>query len=186
MSGFTVLELMVTLAVLFISFGIAGPQLNNFILSNRMVADLNRFTSSLHYARTEAAIRQASVSVCKTDSTSACNTSADWEDGWIVFTDTDGDGVIDSADGDTILRYNGPLGGIASIEHTGSAMNNRITFSALGRTGNTGTLWLCDSRGASESKGIVVAGSGRVRRAADNNDNGTIDQGDTNTGVTCP
>ncbi|MEJ2362759.1 MAG: prepilin-type N-terminal cleavage/methylation domain-containing protein, partial [Gammaproteobacteria bacterium] len=52
--GFTLIELMVTIAVIAIMAGLAVPRLNNFMRSNRLTSQINSFISALQVARSEA------------------------------------------------------------------------------------------------------------------------------------
>jgi len=86
-SGFTLIELMVTLMVLGVVLGIGVPAFNDLIANNRMAATTNDLVSQLHVARTEAVKRRANVSICPSDDEATCTAGTGFEDGWIVFVD---------------------------------------------------------------------------------------------------
>lgn len=71
--GFTLVELMVTLAVAVILMVIAVPSFKNIILSNKLTTTANDVVSALNFARTEAVKRNGNTQFCS-DSSSA-NTS---------------------------------------------------------------------------------------------------------------
>ncbi len=103
--GFTLVELLVTLAIGAILLAIAIPGYAFLINASRLTAVTNDLVSALHLARSEAIKRGMRVTVCKTSNataaTPACDTTASWQQGWLVFADGGTRGVIDS--GDTLL-----------------------------------------------------------------------------------
>ena len=99
-SGFTLLELMVTVAVAALLLAIGVPTFQSMVRNNRIAAHTNDFMSSLNLARSEANKRGRRVVLCKSDKTdniaactaanNCCTTSTgNWEQGWIVFVDAD-------------------------------------------------------------------------------------------------
>ena len=85
--GFTLVELIVTLAVLAITLTIAMPAYQNFALGGKLGAMANQLTSSAYLARSEAIKRNANVTLCVSSSGTAC-TSGGWEQGWVVLAGT--------------------------------------------------------------------------------------------------
>jgi type IV fimbrial biogenesis protein FimT len=104
--GFTLIELMVTVAILAIALGIAVPNLQEFVRRNHLAAATNNVVSALALARSEAVKRAARVSVA----------SADWTAGWQVFVDTGTVGDASDEPADNILRvYQPNANGAAAI-----------------------------------------------------------------------
>lgn len=84
-AGFTLIELMVTVAVLAIVIRFAIPGMNDVILSNRLTSYANDFVSSALLARGEAIKRNRTVTLCAAGATdTACAASGGWQQGWIV------------------------------------------------------------------------------------------------------
>lgn len=110
-SGFTILELMITVAVLVILATVAVPNLRSTIQNNRMTAQTNGFLTAFQLARSEALKRNAPVSVCPSTNGASC--TGDWEDGWIVFVDGQSAGST-SASVDEVLRVSEGFEGDAS------------------------------------------------------------------------
>jgi type IV fimbrial biogenesis protein FimT len=109
-SGFTILELMITVSVLAILLGVGVPSFTAAIRQNRLAAETNDILAATAVARSEAVKRGALVSICAANDTQTACATADnqWSNGWLVFSDEKGDpGKIDG-DGtlpdDTIIQ----------------------------------------------------------------------------------
>lgn len=100
--GFTLVELLVVLAVSSILLTIAIPGYAFLANTNRLAAVTNDLVSALQMARSEAIKRGMPVTVCKTGNATAsaptCDITASWQHGWLVFVDAGTKGVIDSGD----------------------------------------------------------------------------------------
>tara|TARA_R110002050_G_scaffold1244_4_gene8634 strand:+ start:67867 stop:68529 length:663 start_codon:yes stop_codon:yes gene_type:complete len=90
MVGFTLIELMVTLAVLAVLAGIAAPSFMAMIRDNRITTQANNLVGSIQLARSEAAKRGVQITIRHNGAT-----ANNWDNGWIVFTDWDADGIYD-------------------------------------------------------------------------------------------
>jgi type IV fimbrial biogenesis protein FimT len=157
--GFTLIEMIVVLSIIGIVLGIAIPSFTSFIRSNRLTTTANDFVSALTLARSEAVTRGVTVTMCKSASLSACVTTGNWDQGWVVFMDPNNDGAIAStAD---ILRVHEALSGNATLIKTGSE-TNRISYAPTGFPSMlvTGTVTLTIG---SSVINIILNNTGRVR-----------------------
>ena len=104
--GFTLVELLVVLAVGSILLAIAIPGYAFLVSTSRLAAATNDLVTALQLARSEAVKRGVRVTVCKTANVQsiapACDVTASWQQGWLVFADDGTPGVIEP--GDTLLR----------------------------------------------------------------------------------
>lgn len=85
--GFTLIELMVTIAVLAIISAIAYPSFTSLMNSNRLSASANDLVGDMQTARSEAIRRNTRVTVCATaDNTTCAGAAGDWRS-WIIWID---------------------------------------------------------------------------------------------------
>lgn len=81
--GFTLIELMVTIAVVAILAVIALPSFARVIASNRVVSGINEFVAATNHARTEAIRRGRIAGVCASNDGKTC--AGTWNDGFLVY-----------------------------------------------------------------------------------------------------
>ena len=167
--GFTLIELMVTVALVAILAMLAAPSFNEAILSNRLTSFANNFVASATLARGEAVKRNSVVTMCiVTDALSnICTTAGDWEQGWIIFNDIDGDGIFDEPSPgpivppiETLIYRQQPL----STGYKLVSAVKRIDFQSIGVGATNATLKLCratPSAGTQERE-VTVSATGRV------------------------
>lgn len=183
-TGYTLIELMTMLAVVAIVLSVGVPQLNVYFQGNRMVTNTNDLLTALHLARSEAIKRGMRATVCKSGnaetSTPSCDKTANWEDGWLVF--SDGNGTIGSYDppGDVLLRIHPAAeGSDVTITPQGTGIADYVSFTSRGipkdsgGSSQSGTFSICDVRGLKNPAGNVIArgvdlnAAGRVRSTKD-------------------
>lgn len=85
--GFTLIELMITLALAAIILTLGVPSFRDIILNNRAATQSNELVTAMNVARSEAVRRGARVSVCPSNDQATCTGGTDWAIGWIVFLD---------------------------------------------------------------------------------------------------
>lgn len=100
--GFSLVELMVTVALAVIVGMLTVPSFWEMIRNNQIATQTNLLVSSLNYARSEAISRGVPVSVCGSEDGNTCSASNNWNAGWIVFTDNNQAGAVDGSD--VVLR----------------------------------------------------------------------------------
>ncbi len=137
-NGFTLIELMITLAIAAILLTVAVPSFRTFIENNKAITQVNEVLSAHNLARMEAIKRGSTVTVCTSSNGTACSNSTNWKNGWIVFNDLNANGAhnvtpgntdCESAADDCILKVQGILTG-GTVFSTAVAS---ITYGADGR-----------------------------------------------------
>lgn len=92
-NGFTLIELMVVLAVAAILATMGAPAFWSMIQNSRTTTQANELVTAINVARSEAIKRGERVQVCASTDQLNCDT-ADWEGGWIVRLENGADPVI--------------------------------------------------------------------------------------------
>jgi type IV fimbrial biogenesis protein FimT len=110
-AGFTMVELLTVITIVAILFGLGLPSYQYVTNANRISSEVNGLLGDMQYARSEAIKEGQTVTVCSSsNSTSAnptCANSTSWRNGWIVFSDLNGNGVVDA--NEPILRVQRPF-----------------------------------------------------------------------------
>ncbi|HGG59382.1 MAG TPA: general secretion pathway protein GspH [Gammaproteobacteria bacterium] len=167
-TGFTLFELITTLAIIFTAIPMAVSAGQAMLTNNRLTSTANRVFSDLYYARSEAILRNARITVRKT--------GEHWENGWIIFEDDNHNAVLDSHE--KLLQKRGPLPGNITlrgnrpvrqyISYIGAGFSRR-TSGAL----QAGTLMLCDASASNQpehARAIILSSSGRPRISHEHRD----------------
>ena len=185
-TGFSLIEMMVVLSVLAVLLTVGAPSLNNLISDNRLLSQVYALRATLNNARTEALTQRTFVTVCNSSDGASC--SGSWNQGYIAFTDFNGNGALDTG-GDTIIQtkvLDNPTLTISLIPVSGGVTT--IRFNSRGNAlGFSGTIKVCDDRGASKARGMAVSNLGSVQSLVDSNspEDGVVNlRGGSN--VTCP
>ncbi len=163
--GFSLVELIVTMAVAFTTIPLAVSAGQSMLTSNRLTTSANRIFEDLYRARSEAILRNTRVTLRKT--------GTHWEDGWIMFEDDNNNARLDPGEAllqaraaltpGVTLRGNRPVR--QYISYLGTGLSQKTT-GAL----QAGTLMLCDQTARNQpehARAVILAASGRPRISRD-------------------
>ena len=175
--AFTLIELVMTMAIAGILVTIAIPSFNSTLTSSRLTNYANDLVGALNLARSEAVRRGVSVTVRKVDNFSYTNLAAGvhWETGWDIFTDINNDGKFDL--GDALIRTYPQLQSSYTLRGNNN-FANYIRYTPLGISNSIGSFVICDNSDGNNapeaytSKLITINFSGRPHIGVDSNDNG--------------
>lgn len=168
-SGFTLIELMITLAIAAILLMVAVPNLSAYRRNAELTSAANTFMASLNTARSEAMKRGRNAMVVPT------NNGSNWNDGWVVFVDIDRSQNYNEST-DTVVASQAALPAGINITGVNSAAGGTpyVMFDASGysrlKAGGFGALSLSMARTEGtvaeqldQTRRIIIASTGRVR-----------------------
>ena len=167
--GISVVELVISLAVVSILATTGVPAFSNFIQTNRISESAFDILGTINLARTEAVKRRTRVVLCRsanpTAATPTCGGAAnDWTTGWLVFASGDGNNTY-TAGTDTLLG-SGKVHASNVTIITNSTSNNNLEYNSDGTTneaGGTARFAICDKRGGRYGRQIEVPPHGRPK-----------------------
>lgn len=167
--GFTLVELMVTVAVVAILAAVAVPGMQSFLAKSGMNAVKDDFAIALQRARLDAINRNTCVSICqlRAGTSNTCATGAalgNWHQGWIVYlNDACAAPAATAVPAASLISVRQP--GNERFRLTGSATTAAVTFNSRGllRSGSD-TFQVTDANDANSPHGreIAVSFQGRV------------------------
>jgi type IV fimbrial biogenesis protein FimT len=133
--GFTLFEAVITMAIVAILMALAIPSYRYVTNANRIAAEINGLLGDMQYARAEAIKEGQTVTVCVSTNGTSCAGAAvsTWQNGWIVFSDVNGNGAVDA--GDQIYRVQSAFIGTDTFTAnpaSGYVIFNREGFSSSG------------------------------------------------------
>ena len=167
--GISIVELVVSLAVVAILATTGVPAFSSFVQSNRLNESSFDVLATINLARTEAVKRRTRVLLCRsadpTLPTPSCGGSANtWTTGWLVFASGDSNSTYEAGT-DTLL-------GIGLVDSsnvtviTNGTSNNNLEYNSDGTTnegGGTARFALCDKRGRAQGRQINIPPHGRPK-----------------------
>jgi len=164
--GYSLVELMVVLALASIVMSLGLPAMTGMLSTQRAASLSAAFLNSLNLARAEAIKRNARAVLCKSANGLSCSASGGWEQGWIVFHDVNNNAALD-ADEALILQQAAASG----LSLTGNfSVADYVSYSASGSAKllsgafQAGTFTLCLSPASDpDVRQIVLSKTGRAR-----------------------
>lgn len=175
-TGFTLIELMITLVILGILVTVAAPSMEDTIKKSSVRGHHRDFSAAMAFARGEALSRGKNITMCPSADAATCDTTNNnWTNGWIVYEE---DGQVNGFDAaaDTLLRvyeYEGsntakaldpsasPATAINSLSwnHRGFSVDSRRALIVICARGNEDKY----------ARGLLMASSGRAVSTRDTN-----------------
>ena len=164
--GFTIIELMMVVAVVGVLSVVAVPAVGDMIKNGRIKSQMYNLLNSINQTRTEAVKRKETVTICRSNdlATPACGGTANtWTTGWLVFEDENGNGDFDAADDTQISTTVAGGGTVGIIGNSNYMIYNPDGSRKKDSGGNSITRFaICDDRGEDNGRQINITPVGRA------------------------
>tara|TARA_B110000091_G_scaffold205773_1_gene241836 strand:+ start:27 stop:626 length:600 start_codon:yes stop_codon:yes gene_type:complete len=169
--GFTLVELMVSCAILSILIVLIVPNFNEFIIKTRVDSQISQLHRLLLITRNSAINYNQNVTLCPLNKHLEC--TVNWQDELSVFIDFNDNGVLNPESNEKVIKVKAAVKYGDQLQY--GLKRNKIKFAATGRTtgwGSNGTFKLCPQRKRQFSRAIIVATSGRFYLSSDIDNDG--------------
>lgn len=160
--GFTLIELIVVIAVLAILVTTAVPGFNHFVAHERRVSTVMSLVHALNLARSRAISAGHYVAVCPSiDGETCAEDASQWDAGWLVFINLDPESPPEIDDGERVLLRHGPVADALVV----TANREGFNFRPRSIRSTAGSLFVCTRNRHNEA--IIVSYTGRVRTSTE-------------------
>jgi type IV fimbrial biogenesis protein FimT len=161
--GLSLLELLITLVIATIALGIGLPAFTSLAARNQQTAEINRFVTHLQLARSCAVKTGQDHILCPSNDMSGCRDESRWDGGYILFKDSNQDGIRESHE--PLLQVSRPMGKIGINMHSSTGRKS-VIYRADGRSaGSNMTLTFCDPQQRIPPRAVILSNAGRPRIA---------------------
>ena len=133
--GLTVLEMLIILAAIAVMVLIAVPGSDVLLEKYRLKTAHSKLLSGLELAKAEAQIRGSTVIMCPSSNGHSCRLDNNWNHGWLIFTDGNGNGT--AQDIELIQAFGAPSHKIRIVAR--GAVEEAAAFTVTGLVEQNGT-----------------------------------------------
>jgi type IV fimbrial biogenesis protein FimT len=149
--GFTLVELMIVVAILAVLVTVAAPSFRASMANTKVNSATHELLSSLSLAKSESIKRNVMVSLCPSSDQLSCSGDGNWQLGWIIFVDNNNNGIRENSETiiqiqnafDTSLTLTGPN---VITYNVGGYLEPAVAISLQGSAIDaTNNKWVCVS-----------------------------------------
>ena len=155
-AGYSLLELLLTLAVAATALLVAVPSFEAFVARSRQTAEIDALFHALYLARKESIMRRQVVSLCPSPDGRQCAPGRDWSAGWLMFENRDRDEPPEVDAGEPVLEAHAVAPGVRL-----TANRQGFTLRSTYLRATNGTFVACDAADRVPAKALVVSWTGR-------------------------
>lgn len=172
--GFTIIELLIVLALVGILGLVAVPGMQDLLQKSKTTASINQLSGLVRYARNLAITHNTNVTLCPSQNGESCENSP-WHDGVLLFTDQNTNSKVDGMD--KVERFMRPFVNSGSIRW--GSLRNKVHFNGRGMArGTVGSFIYCpENRDPLLAESLVLSFQGRLRLGLDTNGDGIKETG---------
>ncbi|GAB4355559.1 MAG: Tfp pilus assembly protein FimT/FimU [Gammaproteobacteria bacterium] len=158
--GFSLLELMITLAVTAILVTMVAPAFSRLLAQTRITTAINDLVTHVQLSRSEAIKRGVRVGICPSADGANCLGRGQWTDGWLVFVDENSDRNHNPPE--PILQVQASFPPQVTVD---GGARDRIIYQPDGSLlgGLNGTYIFCDASNTAPPKAVIISLPGRPR-----------------------
>ena len=158
-TGFTLIELMIAVALVAILAGIALPSYASARAAAQTLSLRNALLAALTESRNAAAFYEHDTILCPSIDGLSCSNSFEWQHGFIAAIDLNNNERVDDAD--RRLLYQRETKDVRLLTSSG---RKRIQFQPNGsNAGSNATFTFCDARGPTRATALVMNNRGDLR-----------------------
>lgn len=180
--GFTIVELIISIAVLGIITAIAMPSLNQLLVSMRVDNEISQIHRLVLSARNAAVSMENNVTLCPLNNVNTC--ANNWGSELSVFIDLDNDNIYEPANNEVLLKTKPAIKNNDTLTYAGFS---RITFAPTGQLAAalSSTFIYCPQGFSNSGRSVLISASGRPSQSSDI-DNDNIDEDRNGNQIACP
>ncbi|EWH09014.1 methylation site containing protein [Catenovulum agarivorans DS-2] len=185
--GFTLLELMITLAIAGVALTIGVPSLLEAIVENRVNTVVMNLNKDIVSARSYAVNYETTITICHLNTNNECDTN--WHLGYTVFIDRDGNESFSSNTEKKLFIRDKITSGDSLVFSDGSSLQFQFDGTPITTFTNNAqaTFKYCPSVSDAElySKALIIGLSGRPRTSSDIDGDGKDEINDASDHIVC-
>lgn len=172
-TGFTVIELLVGLAIVCLLFGMAMPPTQALIERSKAKASVNWIVSSVAFTRYSAINKRTFVTLCPSKNGYSCG--GQWHHGSIAFSDHNADRIINTND-ELLTRFL-PPNPKGTIKWRSFRNRQYLQMTPTGMTNyqNGNFVYCSEAQDPRFSRQVIINRPGRTRLARDSNGDGRVE-----------
>ena len=159
--GLSLLELLVTMGISTIIFSITIPVMAGLINQNRIATQVNTLRTSLELTRSTAIQQNEHTVICKSDDGETCIRRGEWNQGWIIFVDSNHNRR--RSEDERLVYVQQPLPETTELKYRAFGSRHYVTYRPEGFTKTNGTFTVCNSAVPERAKALILTKTGRVR-----------------------